>query len=266
MDPALNLKEYISSGILELYASGKLPKEEAEGVEAMAAKHPEIREELNAIEQSLEIFARGFQQTPPDNLLVNIQDAIARAEAENQSGGVVRPLETKESRFPWRRIAIAAAVALLISLVFNLFQYRDLQETQDELLALSQQQSQMADQLQQTSEQLQSLASPDQIIIDLQGLPISPDSYARVFWQKESQTVYLKVGSLPAPAAGKQYQLWAIVDGVPVDAGVFDPIAEVQQLDQPIQGNVRAFAVTLEPLGGSAKPTLDQMYISGTVG
>ena len=61
-----------------------------------------------------------------------------------------------------------------------------------------------------------------------------------------------------------QYQLWGIVEGQPVSVGVFD-------LDQNLRemlniANASAFAITLEPTGGSETPTLDKMYVIGNVG
>jgi anti-sigma-K factor RskA len=67
------------------------------------------------------------------------------------------------------------------------------------------------------------------------------------------------------PPAGKQYQLWAIVDGKPVDAGMID-------LNQPIVfqqmktiNSAQAFAVTIENVGGSATPSLETMCLLGNV-
>ena len=53
--------------------------------------------------------------------------------------------------------------------------------------------------------------------------------HLRPVWQPfigtlQSKEVYLLVNQLPTPDPDKQYQLWAIVDGNPVDAGVFDMI------------------------------------------
>jgi len=67
---------------------------------------------------------------------------------------------------------------------------------------------------------------------------------------------------LPQPAAGKQYQLWAIVDGVPVDAGLLEtnaPVAFVKMKNIP---KAQAFAITLENTGGNKTPTMP-IYVVG---
>lgn len=102
--------------------------------------------------------------------------------------------------------------------------------------------------------------------VQMRGTPLSEDGYAVVYWNNVKKTAYLDVVKLPEPAAGKQYQLWAIVDGKPTDMGIFDlstPDGSMKTVD--FIENPQAFAVTLEPKGGSQSPTLDQMYVVGSV-
>ena len=48
----MNVKDYIESGSLELYASGALNEEERKEAEAMIAQYPEVKAELEAIEKA----------------------------------------------------------------------------------------------------------------------------------------------------------------------------------------------------------------------
>ena len=98
----------------------------------------------------------------------------------------------------------------------------------------------------------------------LEGLPISPESKAAVVWNPKTTEVLLAAHDLPTPATGFQYQLWAIVDGQPVSAGVFDHDIDNQFL-LAVSGNAAAFAITLEKEGGVESPTLEQMYVVGNV-
>jgi len=53
---------------------------------------------------------------------------------------------------------------------------------------------------------------------------------------------------------------------VPVDAGVFDWNSEGLQKMKSISGQaVAAFAVTIEPKGGSESPSLETMQVIGNV-
>ena len=47
----MNSREYIESGILELYVFGKLSDEEIAEVNQMANQYPEVKEEITAIEK-----------------------------------------------------------------------------------------------------------------------------------------------------------------------------------------------------------------------
>ena len=63
-----------------------------------------------------------------------------------------------------------------------------------------------------------------------------------------------------------QYQLWALVDGKPVDLGVFDAEDGVIGLkDMKSIGTLQTFAVTLEPRGGSINPTLEKLMVIGNI-
>ncbi len=56
--------EFIESGILEMYVLGTASREEAKQVEEMALSHPEILNEIDAINTALEKFAQKNAITP----------------------------------------------------------------------------------------------------------------------------------------------------------------------------------------------------------
>src|SRR5207237_341133 len=86
---------------------------------------------------------------------------------------------------------------------------------------------------------------------------------ATVFWDTKSKDVYLLNNNLPAAPQGKQYQLWALVDGKPVDAGMMDVCAGVCHMKNIPKAE--AFAITLEKQGGSPSPDLGQLYVLGKI-
>lgn len=65
----MDIKEYIESGILEEYVLGhKLnPK-----IEKLALQYPEIQQEIEKIEKTLEVFAQLHRIQPPTNMLDDI--------------------------------------------------------------------------------------------------------------------------------------------------------------------------------------------------
>ena len=105
------------------------------------------------------------------------------------------------------------------------------------------------------------LSSPAMNIITLNAKDSTKQYMARVYWNKYTRETYVYVHDLPPPAPDKQYQLWALAGGQPIDAGVFNMNDEIGMQKVKLINNADAWAVTLEPKGGSAVPTMDQMYL-----
>jgi hypothetical protein len=113
--------------------------------------------------------------------------------------------------------------------------------------------------------QINDLRNKDQHRILLKGTPTSPQSIAAVYYDTLAQRTFLDVLDLPPVPPDKQYQLWAIVSGKPVDLGVFDLVNNKAFKEIKFVANASAFAITLEPYGGQASPTMDQMYVMGGI-
>ncbi|HEV8079376.1 MAG TPA: anti-sigma factor, partial [Chitinophagaceae bacterium] len=72
--------------------------------------------------------------------------------------------------------------------------------------------------------------------------------------------------NLPQTPDGKQYQLWAIVDGKPVDAGMISTEKGIYHIQKMKSfGKAEAFAITMEKKGGSPTPTMDQMIVQAKI-
>ncbi len=105
----------------------------------------------------------------------------------------------------------------------------------------------------------QLLAEPDARLIELGGLPASPEASGRLLWNPTSRTGLLLTKKLPIAPEGKVYELWAITGNDPQPAGLFtvdergNGTLKLPPLADPRA--VEAFAVTLEPSGGVPKPT-----------
>ena len=107
------------------------------------------------------------------------------------------------------------------------------------------------------------LQSPYNKPVMMKGLPVSPNSMAMIYWNMQTHEVYLNIHQLPTPPEGKQYQLWALAGGKPIDAGVFDVKDSMEVQKMKVIDDAEAFAVTLENTGGNPTPTLSAMYLMG---
>ncbi len=112
------------------------------------------------------------------------------------------------------------------------------------------------------NEKWQTLSGSNMQIIALKGVEKHPESKATVFWDQKTKEVYLNAESLPKAPKGMQYQLWAIADGKPVNAGMYTEEKDSKVALSKIP-KAQAFAITLEKENGSEVPTMENMYVMG---
>lgn len=264
----MDTKDYISSGILELYVTGALTEAERLEVEKMARLYPEVKQELESIEMAMEDYAFAHEKTPSPRVLEGILNNIEKTENEQvkilpMSGG-----SRLNSRF--RMLAFAASILLFLSMVTNIYYYSRYQRVSGELADLRDDNTFLTDQYKSLKanyngmeKEMAMLHDPAMIALTMKGTAMSPASTSIVYWNKGTGDLYLNANNLPKPADGMQYQLWALVEGKPVDAGVFTMDEGIHQMKLIHEAD--AFAVTLEPMGGSVSPTLQQLYVMGGV-
>lgn len=261
-------KAYIESGILETYVLGMCSAEEAREVEAMCSKYPEVKAELTAIQESINQYAAAHSKAPKAQTRENILNEIAALEESQQFTKPTVPLFSS-------RLAIAASFILLsLSLIGNIVFYSRWKSANEEVIALNSEKQQLADNMKTNQVKLENmhndmaiLANPYTMKVMMKGVEKSPNSMAMIYWNQQSKEVFIELKSLPMPEQGKQYQLWAIVDGKPVDAGMITMTEGDSSLHKMKDfETAQAFAITLENEGGSPSPTLTEMYVMGAIG
>jgi len=275
----VNIKEYISSGILESYLAGELNEVEMQEVDRLAGIYPVIKQELDEMRESVSSYAKSTDQQPPSRILSKALDAIREDEKER----FFAEIESSEKEVQIQRVnivpvwSIAASILLVISLGFNYIFFTEFKSAKDRadvlqtnMESLREEQTILADlasdqkmELEYASLRIAHFLNEDNIHVRMDGLDVAPESFANVFWNKKTNSVFISVDNLPEPPHGHQYQLWAIKPGLaPIDAGIFDHSQLIQEL-KVIKGNVRAFAVTLEKEGGSPIATVDKTFVKG---
>jgi anti-sigma-K factor RskA len=130
---------------------------------------------------------------------------------------------------------------------------------------IGQEYNQVNERLNKIETDLKVMDDPDFKRVVMKGTPNSPQSLASVYWNENSKEVYLSIQNMKELARENQYQLWAIIDGKPVDAGVFDGnVAGLLKMKNIGTGAV-TFAVTIESRGGKPSPNLQTMQVAGNV-
>ena len=226
------------------YVLGALPQEERRGFEEYLAAHPGRRaemEELGAVAGLLALSPQ--EQEPSPELRSRVMDAVG-AEA-------VRPRASRRSALAWleellraRNLALGAAALLVIGLFsWSMLLRGEVQNLQGRVQSLQ--------------SQPQEPQTPQ--MVELGGTATEQGARAE-FVTLEGDRAVLVVENMPPLPEDKAYQVWVIEDDVPKPGGLFepgqDPVAAV--VEHPVQGG-DAVAVTVEPEGGSPKPTSDPM-------
>jgi Anti-sigma-K factor rskA len=159
-----------------------------------------------------------------------------------------------------KMLPIWAIVASLVAIIL-LFQNFNLKKA----LANSEIENKKAiDNQKNVAYKLDILRRADTKIIEMKGLDVSPNAKVLVYWNAHEKATLLSIQHLDEPKKGKQYQLWAIIDQKPVDAGVFVYDLTAVQLMRGFE-KAETFAVTLEKEGGNETPNMEEMYVIGTV-
>lgn len=272
----MNTEDYISSGIIELFVLGLTSEEETTQVQQLAAENDAIRTAIDDYQKALESYTSAGAVTPRDSLKTEILEKI---KSEKEKTKTVQKSPTDKisplmSVQRWKKFTAAAAILLGISLLLNVIyisKYRQTRDNYSDLLASQQQYASqnkaMETRLNDAEDYLKLLMDPQIKSINMSGVPAHNELSAIVYWDSSSRQAYLGRSNLPAPPEGKEYQLWAIIDGKPVDMGMIgiDAGSGLIPMKKASQGSVQAFAVTLEKQGGSTVPTLDQMYVIGKI-
>ncbi|MFN4363861.1 anti-sigma factor [uncultured Chryseobacterium sp.] len=269
----MNTKEYISSGIIESYILGLASPEEAGILECVMKNNAEVKAAFEEAQKTLEDLATAQAVTPPDDLRTKIWNKIQQEQNDEEPSPVVsadipaaKPQEEIriQGNNNWKVYAVAASVLFLISVAGNIFWMSDQAKTKQEIARISTEKKNQDLAMQKMNQKMEMISNPDMKMVMLKGVEKHTDSKAMVFWDTKTKEVYLNADSLPKAPEGMQYQLWAIEDGKPVNAGMYteDKDSKIALANIP---KAQAFAITLEKQGGSPVPTMENMYVMGEI-
>lgn len=276
----MNANSYISSGLIEAYVSGLASSSEREELEQAIAQYPEVAAEYQSCQQDMEQYIVYQSVTPPATLKERLFSQLDTEETARANGTYVdedvipeTPVRKILVSSAWRWTAAAAILLLIGSALLNYNQYIQYNGLQQRFEAMAASNSSIASEtnvyrtrLEQAEQNLHIVQDPSMKTVKMPGTKTFPTAQATVYWNQTSKEVFVMVNNLPQPSADKQYQLWAIVNGKPVDMGVFDTGTDAKLMQKMKSvDNAEMFAVTLENKGGSPEPTLDQMYVAGKI-
>jgi anti-sigma-K factor RskA len=235
----LNIQDYIQSGAIESYVLGLADDEDAAELRRLKDIHPEVAAAVDAAEKWLHDYAQAHAVPAAEEVREKFLDMLKTKAVPPVSPTSVHRMRRHNG---YRYLAAASIALLLVSGTYIYFLHLNYKRALDNYALVS---------------------NPSVIKIPLLAVPGKENSRATLYWDTNNKNVYLDAGLLPKAPTGMQYQLWALVDGKPIDAGVVVDSQGLSQL-KTIQ-KAQAFAITLEKAGGSLTPTLSQMYVMGNV-
>lgn len=252
----MTVQEIISSGLLELYATGQATEAEQKQVQGWLLQYPEVASELNAIEKSLEEYALSNAVAPAPHIKEKIFVQLQPKEANQKSTASSSAKTVTLNRWKW---AAAASVILLAgSAILNYSLYNKAHTANTKLAETKLQLSMAQLAVREMKEDISVVQNPNSIPVSLSGLPQTPNAKAKIFWISNTGEVMIDASNLPDAPAGKQYQFWAIVDGLPVNGGLIitnDKGKKIRMQKMKSFGRAEAFAISLENEGGNPTPT-----------
>jgi anti-sigma-K factor RskA len=248
---------------------GELSEQERAGVERNLALYPELRQELSLIEETQEKLLMKAAISPKPSVKKSLFEKI---DSPGQSAKIVQLPPRGEAPAFWR-FAAAASIAVALIASYLAYDYRDKwKKTESNLAELIAQNQQMANDYNTVNQRLDAIENdlkvtnnPDFNRILMRGTANAPGALASVYWNERTKEVYLSIQDLKKLSQENQYQLWAIVDGKPVDAGVFDSDFKGLLKMKDIGSGAATFAVTIEARGGKPTPSLETMQVAGNV-
>ncbi|MCA0153469.1 anti-sigma factor [Winogradskyella vincentii] len=258
----MDINAYIESGILELYVAGKLSEKENQEVYELMQKHPQILQEVLEIEAAVVKLTASVSPHAID--FDSFRDKIDDTKVVD-----LQPKKPNWISYTGWAASILLAGGLLWTLgkKNTLEEQLQIVETQKQYLEI--QIEDARENLANTKNLLESIRDKNIIAVPLGGQGEFASSYAKVYWNKADNTIYLDAEGLPNAPEGKVWQVWSLTLNplTPTSLGTIDNFNTDDNKIFPIANanESQAFGITLEPEGGSDSPTMEQLYTLGVV-
>ena len=224
------------------YALNALPPDEQAFFERHLAACDACRLEVAELQETAARLAAGVATAPPASLRDRV---LAAADQTRQLPPEAPAAPPAASTSRWERLRQRALVPVAACLALVVFALSGV------ILTLN---SRLEQARSQPASVVSILGSADLETVELDLGAAAP---GRFLYSASQDRGVIVANGLPDPGARETYELWLIHDGQPVPAALFRPGdggAALAQVDAPVRG-ADLVAVTIEPAGGSERPT-----------
>lgn len=245
----MDIREYISSGIIELYVMGLCSPEEEKELEQLRAAHPELDAAVQQYEKDMEKKMLQNSTLPPADVDERI---LEKLESMNTPVVQMKPFANR-----WLK-PVAAAVAILLG-ISAFFNYSLYTKNKKQAAIIN---GTAANTLPPSDYAV--ITNPAITPVGMYGVGIHSICRCTMFWDKKTGKAYIMIHHLPQSSSSKDYYLWAEVDGKPVNVGIINDEIRGRLIEVPnVPDKTAGFKVSLENAGGNDLPT--DIYLSGKI-
>lgn len=235
----MELNAFIQSGLLESYVLGQCSSTENDLVERMLAQYPEVRAEMDRIEQALEGMAQAYAVSPPPELKTRIFEEINRSpKAESVPDSAPAP---SGSWWP-----LLSGIFLLVAggLFWQNNQLRSQNSTYSAELATQIRALADCNARESQKERIYALqkAQGTATLLMKGGNTTVP-----VYYNASRRELAFNLSALPARNDGKYYQLWTLTSGKPKSMGMIHQKNVDGWVTTESVTDTKGFAISLEP-------------------
>jgi anti-sigma-K factor RskA len=233
---------------LALYALGALERGSCAVLEGHLAECAECRRELERLQGDAALLALSVAgASPPQAARARLMQAVGR--------------EPHPRAVPMRRRwwALAPVFSTAVLALFGILLWQENAVLKDQMEEMRAQVEQGQRESRRAREILAVMMAPDAAHFTLVAAESKPQPQGKAIYVMGKGCVFFASNLAPLPAA-KAYELWLVpTAGAPIPVGVFKPDARgsATLLGQQYPAHVpaKAFAITIEPEGGSQTPT-----------
>jgi anti-sigma-K factor RskA len=242
----------------DAYVLGALPEEERLSFEDYLAAHPERQAEIDELGAVAGLLAFSPQEQEPPPELRRMVMEVVEAEAEPRRVRGRSTFAKVGDYLSVRSLALGAAALLVIGLLsWNVLLQSQVEVLQGRVQDAQGRVQDLQAQVENARDQRQQ--SPT---VELEGSWADQGANAKVVSIQENQVI-LVARNMPSVPEDQTCQIWVINDDVPKPSGLFQPDRNITAA--PITNsitNADVIAVTVEPAGGSKKPTSDPVLLA----
>ena len=255
-------EQLLNSDLLERYVLGSVSPSERRIVERFRMEDAEIADAIAAFEISLEKVALENKITPPTQLKSSIIQSI-EGRGFLGSGSILGNLFSAPSRSRIIGLAASFTGGLLLTalLTWPLIRQQRVQLTQNEEII-----SQLEESCEEVNAFYAMANTPGTIPVLLTTSQIDRTDEALALINPSIETCAIHLRKLPRLDNSRTYQVWADVEGEMINLGVLDyESARRGYASLPFLPNAESLNITIEPNGGSLRPTVSNLVLSGEI-